>query len=162
MINNCGGSVHISLLRKRMDNCNKCKFRSGEQCTMATHQNLRSLWITGGCPENKWEHLKEEITPYMLLQKREAEWAIKKAAKKQTPPPFKKQIKTFARSMIIWAKKLFPITSKLTYEKRMAICKGCEFHDPNGWRGRGKCLKCGCCTAAKAKLRTEKCPIGKW
>lgn len=162
MSNSCVASVHISLLRKRKENCRQCEFRSGEQCTKAAHQNLRSLWITGGCPENKWGHLKADITPYMLLQKREHEWAEQKKSKIQAPPPLKKQIISFARSMLVWAKNLFPTASKSSYEKRLAICRGCEFYDAAGWKGRGKCLKCGCCTAAKAKLRTEKCPLGKW
>jgi hypothetical protein len=161
-MSSCGASVHISLLRKRRDNCSRCTFNSGGRCEKASHQNLRSLWITGGCPENRWEHLVKDITPYMLLQQREHEWAEKKKKQKQNPPPLKKQIKNFIKSMAFWAKNLFPVASKKTYEKRLSICSGCEFYDPSGWKGRGKCLKCGCCTSAKAKLKTEKCPIGKW
>jgi hypothetical protein len=159
-MNSCGASVHISLLRKRKENCNQCAFNFVGKCQKALHQNLQSLWITGNCPENRWEHLTEDVTPYIILQQQESEWAEKK--KKQTPPPLKKQIKTFVKSMAIWAKNLFPVASKKTYEKRLSICNGCEFYDPSGWGGRGKCLKCGCCTSAKAKLKTEKCPIGKW
>jgi hypothetical protein len=42
------------------------------------------------------------------------------------------------------------------YEQRQAICANCEFLDSD------RCKKCGCFVAAKARLKTESCPIGKW
>ena len=41
-------------------------------------------------------------------------------------------------------------------DKRRAICNDCEFK-------MGKnCRKCGCFIAAKTKVATARCPIGKW
>ena len=41
-------------------------------------------------------------------------------------------------------------------DKRKNICLGCESYD------FGVCEDCGCFTAAKVKLKTEKCPKEKW
>lgn len=41
-------------------------------------------------------------------------------------------------------------------EKRVEICKECEFNK------NGRCLKCGCYWKAKMRLITEHCPIKKW
>ncbi len=41
--------------------------------------------------------------------------------------------------------------------QRLAICKGCEYYGKYG-----RCQKCGCILAIKARLPGMKCPIGKW
>ena len=43
-----------------------------------------------------------------------------------------------------------------TMDKRKNICLGCEKYN------FGVCTDCGCFCAAKVKLTSEKCPIGKW
>lgn len=43
-----------------------------------------------------------------------------------------------------------------THERRLMLCRDCEFIDGN------KCTACGCHTIAKTRLATEKCPEGKW
>ncbi len=48
------------------------------------------------------------------------------------------------------------LVSDLERDRRMEICKTCEFFN-------GKtCLKCGCVARWKTKLATEKCPVDKW
>ena len=42
--------------------------------------------------------------------------------------------------------------------KRLNICRGCEFFDKVAER----CSKCGCYMALKTYLKAEKCPVGKW
>jgi hypothetical protein len=42
--------------------------------------------------------------------------------------------------------------------KRLSICKGCEFFN----QLQQRCGKCGCFMAVKTYLRAERCPIGKW
>jgi hypothetical protein len=66
----------------------------------------------------------------------------------------------FTESMKTWAKQGFNV-SKEAYEKRIAICKTCEFWDDSALAGYGKCLKCGC-GRGKHWLPHEKCPIDKW
>ncbi len=43
-------------------------------------------------------------------------------------------------------------------EKRLDICKGCEFFDSLSQR----CSKCGCYLSVKTYLKAEHCPINKW
>ena len=41
-------------------------------------------------------------------------------------------------------------------DKRRAICDDCEF------KMGLNCLKCGCFIAAKTRVATVACPVGKW
>ena len=43
-------------------------------------------------------------------------------------------------------------------EKRMAICRECEFF----FKPTANCKKCGCFMKIKTKLALKKCPIEKW
>jgi hypothetical protein len=67
-----------------------------------------------------------------------------------------------ANSIAPWAINGFKLVDKETLEKRLDICKGCEFWDQSGFVGTGKCKKCGCSTQAKLRMDTSKCPIDKW
>ena len=52
-------------------------------------------------------------------------------------------------------------TLKVTDEQqaqRLEICASCEFYHA----AKQRCTRCGCYTAAKSWLKTEKCPVGKW
>ena len=42
--------------------------------------------------------------------------------------------------------------------KRMDLCKGCEFL----LKPTNNCRKCGCFMDIKTKIATSRCPIGKW
>jgi len=42
--------------------------------------------------------------------------------------------------------------------KRMDICKSCEFL----LKPANNCKKCGCFMGVKTKIATSRCPIGKW
>jgi uncharacterized paraquat-inducible protein A len=44
------------------------------------------------------------------------------------------------------------------YNKRMDICKSCEFF----FKPTSQCKKCGCLMHLKSKLPHATCPIGKW
>jgi uncharacterized paraquat-inducible protein A len=44
------------------------------------------------------------------------------------------------------------------YNKRMDICKSCEFL----FKPTSQCKKCGCLMHLKSKLPNATCPIGKW
>lgn len=41
-------------------------------------------------------------------------------------------------------------------DRRLEVCKKCPSFE------QGKCLRCGCFVDLKARLRTERCPEGKW
>ena len=66
----------------------------------------------------------------------------------------------FGQSMAQWAKSGFKV-SQAAYEKRMRICRACEFWQEDSRLGYGKCLKCGC-GKGKQWLPHEQCPIGNW
>jgi hypothetical protein len=50
------------------------------------------------------------------------------------------------------------VSSKEEIDRRLSICRACEFFQPSGMR----CLKCGCFLNLKTRLETEHCPIAKW
>ena len=72
------------------------------------------------------------------------------------------QAGTLAASMAHWALGGFQQADAAEHNRRLAICKACEFWDPSGFIGTGRCQKCGCSTWAKLRMATERCPVGKW
>jgi hypothetical protein len=50
------------------------------------------------------------------------------------------------------------IADQETIDNRLKVCDGCEFLHPV----TKQCKQCGCLTIAKARLKNQKCPIGKW
>jgi hypothetical protein len=60
----------------------------------------------------------------------------------------------FVGSMVTWAKSGFALSEKAS--ERLQICQGCDELK------NGRCQVCQCFVAAKVKLATEKCPLGKW
>lgn len=77
-------------------------------------------------------------------------------------PPTLEMIKNLSYSTFNWITAKTPVTDEDELKKRIDICQGCEFWNGKGFRGTGRCMKCGCSTWAKLRMATEKCPIGKW
>jgi hypothetical protein len=75
--------------------------------------------------------------------------------------PHHQQVRKLAESMKTWAGSGFLKVQNHVYEKRMAICRKCEFWEENARLGYGKCKKCGC-GKGKHWLPHEQCPIGLW
>jgi hypothetical protein len=48
----------------------------------------------------------------------------------------------------------------MTPNDRLIICKACPEYINRGLLS--KCNACGCFLLAKTKLKTQKCPVGKW
>jgi len=65
-------------------------------------------------------------------------------------------------SVMRWAASGFKVVDADTLEARRAVCRQCEFWDSQGFRGTGRCKKCGCSTQAKLRLASASCPIGRW
>lgn len=82
------------------------------------------------------------------------------------PPTFfsKKieQAQSVTRSVTRFARSGFVPTPPETLESRLAICRACLEWDSTGFRGTGRCRKCGCSTWAKLRMASEACPLGKW
>jgi hypothetical protein len=72
-----------------------------------------------------------------------------------------KMIKSAGVSMAKWAGNGFKKVQQHVYDRRLAICRKCQFWEEKGNLGMGKCLKCGC-GKGKHWLPHEKCPIGLW
>jgi len=79
-----------------------------------------------------------------------------------TPPTIPQLVKTALQSAANWVKNGFQHTDEETLTLRIECCRSCEFWNPQGFKGTGRCMKCGCSTWAKLRMATEQCPIGKW
>jgi hypothetical protein len=91
---------------------------------------------------------------------------LKKEENIQLPAPPEQNsilmpVKNFTKSMITWAENGFQRVSQEVFDKRIGICRTCEFWEEKGNLGMGKCLKCGC-GRGKHWLLHEQCPIGLW
>jgi len=75
-------------------------------------------------------------------------------------------ISKMAKSALSAVKKFglsgFKKTSEKEINKRLEICKKCDFWDDKALNSTGRCNICGCSTWAKIRMATEKCPHGKW
>jgi len=76
-------------------------------------------------------------------------------------PPFQVQVWNFIKSMakVFWAlitlKKVK--VSDREFMRRHNICMDCD-----QLLRKKRCKQCGCFVDPKARLLTEKCPLGKW
>lgn len=50
------------------------------------------------------------------------------------------------------------IVSETVYQKRMSICRKCEYFDKISMR----CKHCGCFLQQKARVALDSCPINRW
>ena len=71
------------------------------------------------------------------------------------------KVKRFVKSMGKWANDGFKRVEQDVFNKRIAICRQCQFWEENGNMGMGKCLKCGC-GRGKHWMPHEQCPVGLW
>ena len=81
-----------------------------------------------------------------------------KVVEKGELPPLMEQAANFGHSMVNFAASGFKTTGKGDYDRRLSICHACPANMFNG----GRCMDCGCVVALKAKVETEKCPLGFW
>jgi hypothetical protein len=103
--------------------------------------------------------------------------AIRSTSAKELAPPTKpevdgrsKQILATPAQMIAsagtaavnWIKGGLQTLSEDKVQKRLDICKSCEFWDSSALNGTGRCRKCGCSTWAKIRMPAEQCPDKKW
>jgi hypothetical protein len=139
--------VHIQTVKERRKICQACpKHDSNKKSCLVDNKLVNEKFFTGICPLNKFT----------------SETFYETEVNKKKAPSLSKKIISFSTSMFKWANSGFLKTSKRVIHSRLEICKKCEFWDKKAWNGTGKCNKCGCSTWAKIRLRTEKCPIGKW
>ena len=71
-------------------------------------------------------------------------------------PTLRSRAASFGRSLLRWARAGFPIAGSVRYAYRRSVCALCP-----KWTGR-QCLICGCATAIKLRMTSERCPLGRW
>lgn len=71
--------------------------------------------------------------------------------------------KNLAKSLVEWQRAGRPVVSKEQWNKRISICRGCEFWQEVGESQIARCRKCGC-SSGKLLLSTSRCPLNppKW
>lgn len=62
----------------------------------------------------------------------------------------------FARALVDFVSDGCTLVTHEQYHERLLICQRCIY------RGKVRCLKCGCLLVVKARGRAFECPIGKW
>lgn len=129
-------TLTIEELRFRRQVCSTCQFNNDGKCSKLD-ENIRMAVFFPDCPEGLWEA-------------------------NENYPKLTQQLKTFASSMANWVKNGLTRVPEEIYDKRLLVCKSCEFWDGKALKGTGRCRKCGCSTWAKLRLASEKCPIDKW
>jgi hypothetical protein len=133
-----------SILKKREMLCGGCS------C------GVNKLDACAICPKGKWRQFfcEESFDPPLPLPLLPDE--------KTEPPSLTTMIRSAAASAATWASRGFQHTDEETLKTRLETCGKCEFWNAQGFRGTGRCMKCGCSTWAKLRMATEKCPIGRW
>ncbi len=84
-----------------------------------------------------------------------------KISKESANQSTKELLLKFTKALSNWAKSGFKIADAETLAERKSHCSKCEYWQPEGFFGFGRCAKCGC-SSAKLRLETEHCPIGGW
>lgn len=94
-----------------------------------------------------------------VLQLDEAAFAV--IRQRFSPPSLTKQAISLGRAVMSECHGIAAGEKSVTdHEKtqRLAVCAGCECFIA----GENRCATCGCKLAAKAAMRTQSCPLGKW
>lgn len=142
--------LHIETLKERRAICLLCsKFNKQNQSCSIDNKPINEKFFVGNCQLNKWPikaHFEKE----------------KPKKNQEKDPTLAKKAISFSISMYKWAVSGFLKAGKRQVHNRLSICQACEFWDGEAWNKTGRCKKCGCSTWAKIRLKTEKCPIGKW
>lgn len=76
-------------------------------------------------------------------------------------PKLGQMASTFAKAIVDETKYIVSGSGLLNQDevnKRIEVCNSCEFFVKDDKR----CIKCGCFIKIKARMRSQKCPIGKW
>jgi hypothetical protein len=71
-------------------------------------------------------------------------------------PSVPRMLRSATGEIANWMKNGFHIANEELQQKRKNVCELCEFYI------NGRCGKCGCFMAVKARLQTSSCPEGKW
>lgn len=69
----------------------------------------------------------------------------------------------FAKATAGWVTAGFPVVSESEYDRRLAICRSCQFWDESARLGYGKCNHKSCgCGKGKLWMGSQSCPEKLW
>ncbi len=71
-------------------------------------------------------------------------------------PGIASQLLGFGKALLDHALAGLPQVADATYQERLAVCQACPL------LSAGKCIRCGCEIALKARWSEQKCPEMKW
>lgn len=74
------------------------------------------------------------------------------------PPGLFKRLGTASKAAVRFARSGMATADQATVEERRSICRGCDRFDAEA----DMCRECGCYLAAKVRMASEACPLGKW
>jgi hypothetical protein len=85
------------------------------------------------------------------------------AAKPKSNVGFFDLANNLSKALVEWQRAGRPVVSSEQWNKRLSICRGCEFWQEINQTKIARCLKCGC-SSGKLLLSTSKCPLNppKW
>jgi hypothetical protein len=117
----------------------------------------KNLILPTSLAEPEWLMYKKEQQELKLEQEQTHQTFVEQ----HQLPSIKEQAMGFLDSMYEFAASGFKTVTKEQYDARRAICESCQFFDPNGFAGLGRCRKCGC-SSYKLNVATAQCPFGFW
>ena len=79
------------------------------------------------------------------------------------PPVFIGLANNLTKALIDWQRAGRPVVTSEQWNRRLSICRGCEYWREFKQTKIAKCMKCGC-SSGKLLLSTSKCPLSppKW
>ena len=68
-----------------------------------------------------------------------------------------------SKALVEWQRAGRPVVTSEQWNRRLSICRGCEYWQEIKQTKVARCLKCGC-SSGKLLLSTSKCPLNppKW
>jgi hypothetical protein len=117
-------------------------------CGPETHcPGYERLWLNLQANPDRWRPVHDQL--------------LARKAQPLQYPRLMEQATNAAGALIRAAASGFAHVSQAEQDRRLAICRGddtqpkCNFYDPS----QGRCFKCGCVAAWKARLVSEHCPL---
>tara|TARA_B100002019_G_C21237313_1_gene583475 strand:- start:551 stop:901 length:351 start_codon:yes stop_codon:yes gene_type:complete len=104
---------------------------------------------------------------YKKLEEEEKTTPSKPSSSEKTTPKsrvgFFDLANNLSKALVEWQRAGRPVVTSEQWNKRLSICRGCEYWQEIKQTKVARCLKCGC-SSGKLLLSTSKCPLNppKW
>ena len=135
------------------DKCPKCDVKI-KPLSVLRGETIEKHYV---CHECNIRFIGESIkAPDYILEYRKKRYP---STSPPNQPSLMKKITNFTKSAIKHVRSGMKNASEKEIDKRMEICKGCEFFIEGE---KPRCSKCGCHLNLKARWESSKCPIDKW